>query len=770
MIMDSSTGRLARWCARHAWLVLGIWLAVLVAGGVLAFGLGDALTAGDMEMTNNPESVQGQTLLDQRLREPEPVTETVIVRSTTLTVEDAAFQTKVDSVTQELTSLIGVVASAVNYYQAAQGSPQAAEAMVSSDRKATLVSVTMVGTSDQVDKNIASYLASVEKLDTGGFQVVSVGSSSIGNEFAATAARDLRTTELVGLPLTMVVLVLVFGALAAAGVSLLLAGAAIVTSLGMTAVVGHFFPLSFFIVNMVTMLGLAVGIDYALFIVARYREERRRGMDKIDAISVAGATASKAVLFSGVTVMLALLGLLIVPITTFRSLGAGAVLVVSAAVAAMLTLVPAVLSLLGDRINWPRLRLHRKRPEKQEIIWEGHSGETVYKGFVGRLTRLVMARPVVSVVVVVLILVAMAVPFAGLQKGNAGGESLPPGDVKDGYQILVRDFSVGNLAPVEIVVDGKRDANIDAALAALSATLRQDPSYLPATQVTWNDADDLAVLSVSLVTGSRTPSSYAAVEQLRTKTIPDVFSATGAKVYVTGSTASNADTLQLIDTYTPWVFMFVLGLSFILLLMVFRSVVVPLKAILMNLLSVLAAYGVLVLVFQKGWGHELFGFQQTPTIEAWVPLFLFCILFGLSMDYHVFLLSRIREYFDETGENLTSVAVGLRSTGRLITGAAAIMVVVFSTFAAGNLVHMQQMGFGLAVAVFLDATLVRSILVPSAMALLGKVNWYLPRWLSWLPDLRMEGKVGIDRPTPTSGRAARHKRAGSVRKELPSRP
>ena len=768
MIADSSTGRLARWCARHAWLVLGVWIVVLIGAGVLALGLGDALTAGDMEMTNRPESKQGQTLLDQRLRQPQPETETVIVRSQTLTVDDPTFSDAVGRVTNELLALKGVVASTVNYYQAQQGDAQAAQAMVSADRKATLISVTMVGTSDQVDKNIAQYLDAVQKLDSPQFQVVSVGSSSIGNEFSTTAAKDLRTTEVVGLPLTMLVLVLVFGAVAAAGVSLLLAVAAIVASLGMTALVGHFFPLSFFIVNIVTMLGLAIGIDYALFIIARYREERRRGVEKLDAIAVAGATASKAVLFSGITVMLALVGLFLVPITTFRSLGAGAVLVVSAAVAAMLTLVPAMLSLLGDRIDWPHLRFHRRGQVKQEVIWEGHVGETVYQGTFGRIIKTVMARPIVSVAVVVAILVAMAVPFMDLHKGNAGGESLPPGNVKDGYQILMTEFTVGNIAPVEIVVDGRRDAATEAALASLAAGLSTNPAYLPAPVITWNQAGDLALLSIPLALGSRTPEAYAAVEQLRKEIIPPLFAGAGANVYVSGSSASNVDSLDLINRYTPWVFVFVLGLSFILLLLVFRSVVVPIKAILMNLLSVLAAYGVLVLVFQKGWGHQLFGFQQTPTIEAWVPLFLFCILFGLSMDYHVFLLSRIREYFDETGQNVESVAVGLRATGRIITGAAAIMVVVFSTFAAGNLVHMQQMGFGLAVAVFLDATLIRSILVPSAMALLGKVNWYLPKWLEWLPDLRMEGKAGIDRPKPTrSLRPARAPRTS--RKQAQSR-
>jgi RND superfamily putative drug exporter len=321
-------------------------------------------------------------------------------------------------------------------------------------------------------------------------------------------------------------------------------------------------------------------------------------------------------------------------------------------------------------------------------------------------------------------------------------------------------------------VDGRKDAATEAALASLASKLAGDSAFLPQPQVTWNKAGDLALLSIPLGVSSSSPEAYAAVEKLRSQIIPGTFAGSGATVYVSGSAASDVDSLAVINKYTPWVFAFVLGLSFMLLLLVFRSVVVPLKAILMNLLSVFAAYGVLVMVFQKGWGHQLFGFQQTPTIEAWVPLFLFCILFGLSMDYHVFLLSRIREYFDETGDNDVSVAVGLRATGRIITGAAAIMVVVFASFASGNLVQMQQVGFGLAVAVFLDATLVRMVLVPSAMALLGERNWYLPKWLSWLPDLRMEGKGGVERPSPgkpAGGRAGAGK-PRPVRRHMTLRP
>ncbi|MBX6342930.1 MAG: MMPL family transporter, partial [Thermomicrobiaceae bacterium] len=330
-------------------------------------------------------------------------------------------------------------------------------------------------------------------------------------------------------------------------------------------------------------------------------------------------------------------------------------------------------------------------------------------------------------------------PYADLKKGQAGVETLPESDVKTAYTILNRDFSAGLVAPVEIVVDAPRSDQTQAAIARLTASLGQQPIFGPVMGVQWNQAGNLALLQVPLRTDSSSPEAVQAVKTLRHDLIPASFAGTGARVYVSGAPAFNTDFFGLIDESTPLVFAFVLGLSFLLLLLAFRSLVVPAKAILMNLLSVGATYGLMVLVFQKGYGHDLLGFQRTPTIEAWVPILLFSVLFGLSMDYHVFLLSRIREHYDASHDNRASVAVGLQSTGRLITGAALIMVFVFAGFAAGKLAVMQQMGFGLAVAVLLDATVVRTILVPSAMALLGDLNWYLPRWLHWLPDLRIEG-------------------------------
>ncbi|NLT34960.1 MAG: MMPL family transporter [Gaiellales bacterium] len=727
-----STARIAGWCVRRRWVVIGVWVVLLALAASALTGVGGIFTAEELELTtSSPESVRADALLQAQLSGPEQAAETVIVRSGTLTVDEPAFQEEVNAITTTLLAHPETVASAANYYQAKGAGSAAAEAMVSADRHTTLIPVTLIGSEAEEDQRLEEYLALVAMEKGGDFQVLTIGGGSVGKEFVDTADSDLKQIELFGLPITLFVLVGVFGAVVAAGVSMVLAGVAILVAVGATAVVSHYVDLSFFVVNVVSMLGLAVGIDYSLFITERYREERRSGASKEEAIVTAGGTASRAVLFSGVTVMLALLGLLIVPIAIFHSLAIGALLVVSAAVAAMLTLVPALLSVLGDRIDWPR---RRKVTDASR-----HTEGGVYSGFWGKLTRSVMARPIVSVVVVAVLLLAATVPYFWLQRGPSGADALPEGDVKTAYEVLSKEFSAGLMNPVEVVVNAPRTAEVEKAIAGLQAATITDGSFVPATQVVWSAPGDLAVISIPLSMDPESVEAREAVGRLRADLIPQAFASSGVEVLVTGQTAYDLDSVDVIDDYTPGVFVFVLGLSFVLLLLVFRSIVVPLKAILMNLLSVGASYGILVLVFQVGWGEKLFGLAQTETIEAWVPIFLFCILFGLSMDYHVFLLSRIREHWDETKQNAESVAVGLKKTGRIITGAAVIMVVVFASFAAGKLVMMQQMGFGLAVAVLLDATLVRFVLVPATMALLGNVNWYLPRWLHWLPDLRVEG-------------------------------
>ena len=498
--------------------------------------------------------------------------------------------------------------------------------------------------------------------------------------------------------------------------------------------------LIFFVTLMITMIGLAVGIDYSLIVVSRFREELRRGRDTLDAIARTGATASRTVFFSGVTVVLALFGMIIIPSNIYQALGIGAILVVVAAVMATLTLLPAVLSLLGNRVNWLTIPILGRRLHSQSDDTTG--------GFWPWITRLVMRRPVISFVVVAGVMIGVATFYTDINTGFNGVDSFPDGvQVKEAFLLLDEEFSFGVAAPTEIVIDGDADSlQVLTAIELLQARIAEDPAFNSRSTVEVNPKGDLTLLSTGVKSETASDEAVSAVRRLRNDYIPDAFRGVPAEVYVTGFTAFNIDFFDVADQYTPIVFAVVLGLSFILLTVVFRSIVVPIKAIIMNLLSVGAAYGLLVLVFQKGVGADILGFQQSDTIDAWIPLFLFTVLFGLSMDYHVFLISRIRERYDQTKDNAEAVAHGLRVTAGLITGAALIMVAVFSGFASGDLVSNQQVGFGLAVAIFFDATLVRSILVPAAMRLLGDANWYLPSALNWLPDLRVEAEEPVAAP------------------------
>ena len=736
MAVSLSPRRLARSSAERPRRVVALWVLLFAFAGVVsALWLGDALTS-EISFTNDPESIRGEQLLSDRMPgQADQVSETVIVRSESATVDDAAFERVVQDVTASLRGVEGI--SLFNVYEAeANGDPMAA-GLVSADGRATLLPIAFTGSFDEAAEQLDPFTEALAASRVVGYEVLTVGDLSVDEEFNAIAESDLQTAELFGLPMAMVILVVVFGALVAAGVPIILALISIAVAVGLTAVIGQVIELSFFVVNMITMIGLAVGIDYALFIVDRYREERRRGLPKVEAITFAGGTASRAVLFSGITVVLALSGMLLIPTTIFQSLGLGAILAVIVAVAASLTLVPAMLSLLGDRIDWPRRRRYDEATAAAQVA---HDSQTYHDGFWGRIARVVMARPALSLILAAALLVAAAIPYFGLERGQAGIATLPESDVKQAFAILNQEFGAGRLAPVEIAIDGPRSPEVQAGIDRLQTGLAEDGRFLPnQTTVEWNEAGDLALLTTSLAMDSNDPGANTAIHELREEIVPAALTGVPAVALVTGDTAFNADFFTVVDDWTPIVFAFVLALSFILLLLAFRSVVIPIKAIVLNLLSVGAAYGLMVLVFQQGVGASLLGFQETPTIEAWVPIFLFCVLFGLSMDYEVFLLSRIKEHYDITGRNAESVAVGLQATARIITGAALIMVVVFTGFAMGRLVMFQQMGFGLAVAVFLDATIVRSVLVPAGMALLGKWNWYLPSWLAWLPNVSIEG-------------------------------
>lgn len=729
-----SIARLALGCARRPWIVVAAWLVAMALALVVQAVLPSNLT-GQAEFTSEPESVAGMRLVEERLHGVQPAHETIVITSATLTVDDPAFQQVVEQTTQDLVGMTDVVASAVNYYQASAANAPEASSLVSADRHSTIIPAMLTGEVKAVEARGGAFLDLVRRQGSDDIHVLTVGDLSASYYASELAQHDLEQAELFGLPIALVILVIVFGALVAATIPLIVALAAIAVAVGITAVVGQMMQLTALILNVITMIGLAVGIDYSLFIIERFREERARGFDRLAAIERTGATATKAVVFSGITVIIALTGMFLMPVSIFRSVGIGAVIVVTISIAVAITLVPALLGLLGDRINWPRRRSYDQ--PKVDAPATRH-------GFWSRVSHLVMARPIASMILAGGLLIAMAVPFLDLRTGTVGVENFPPGMIRDAYQIIARDFYAGIVSPIEVVIDAPTsDVRVQEGVDHLTAALGQQPVFGPIQSVT-NDAGDLTLLTSPLAVDATTPEAANAVHLLRDDLVPTAFGDLARNVYVSGAPAFNEDFNQVVGERTPIVFAFVLGLSFVLLTLAFRSIVVPFKAIVMNLLSVGASYGILVLIFQKGYGANLFGFTQTHIITNWLPIFLFCILFGLSMDYHVFLLSRIREHYDQTGDNRGSVAIGLESTGRIITGAALIMVAVFFAFSMGSLVEMQQLGFGLAIAIFLDATIVRSILVPATMALLGKWNWYMPRWLHWLPDLRVEG----DLPAP----------------------
>jgi RND superfamily putative drug exporter len=422
-------------------------------------------------------------------------------------------------------------------------------------------------------------------------------------------------------------------------------------------------------------------------------------------------------------------------------------------VAAAVTLLPAALNILGTKLDWVRLpRLRDRQAERAGGVQPEGQG-----GFWDKATRLVMNHPIASVVTTSGLLIATAAFSLTINLGSNGLETLP--DDSDGlhaFHVLTQEFGAG-LVTASVVVErnGTEAADLESAVAGLVELIESD-SYFGDVNVATDASGDITLIDAVMIGDFTSEEASDAIIRLRSKYVPATIGTTGATALVGGGTASVMDEVELMTRYLPYVFGFVLGSSFLLLLLVFRSIVVPLKAVLMNVLSVGAAYGLLVLVFQEGLGAGLFGFKQVPVIEFWLPLFLFSILFGLSMDYHVFMLSRIKEHYDETGRNRESVAFGLRSTAGIITGAALIMVAVFGGFALGQLSMFQQMGFGLAAAVIIDVTLIRSVLVPASMELLGDWNWYFPRWLEWLPRLNVEGRSAPSaqaQVVPTGGAA-----------------
>jgi len=713
------TGRLAAASARRPRRTLAVWgLLVLASLGLAATSL-HGLTTTSQVVGATPSS-RAEALYDQAAggdaaRQP---TDVIVVSSRTATTSSDAFRAVVAGLAARLRPDPGISGVRADL---GSGSP-----LVSAGGHAALIELRAA-----TDSDIKPVVAAVQAANgTGGFAVAVTGAHTVGNDFTALSSSDLRHGEVdFGLPISIVVLMLVFGAVVAGLMPFLMALLSITVGLGIATIVAQEFSLSVFIINMMTGMGLALGIDYSLFVISRFREERARGLGKEAAIAMTGATASRAVLFSGTTFVIALLGLFLVPTNVLRSLAAGAVIVGVVSVAAALTLLPAMLSLIGDRINALRIPLVGSSLGRADAA-EGRMWRPVIAK--------VMRRPLASLVIAGGLMVLAAVPVLGLHIGQSGVATLPDTlPSKQGYLAVAKYFPSQDPYPVEIVTAGGSPAADRADLARLQAALAVDPRFGPGL-IQASAGGSVLALTVPIHGDAVSSRDVAAVAGLRQHLIPAAFAGSAAQVYVGGKTAETADYFHAVGAPTPYVLVFVLGLSFLLLMVAFRSLVVAALSIVLNLLSAGAAYGLLTLVFLHGIGASLFGFQQVTAIDAWVPLFLFSVLLALSMDYQVFLMSRIKERYDQTGSTREAAAGGVASTARIITGAALIIIVVFSGFARGQLVMFQQMGFGVAVALLLDATLIRIIILPSALSLLDRRSWYLPRWLQWLPHLDIE--------------------------------
>ncbi len=711
------TGRIARASAQHPWLVVGAWVLGLAAAIYASGFLGNALTQ-DERMLTPTESEQVQQLNDQyRSTNAGVATETIIVTSATARFGDASFMAELDSVAAAMRGIDGVID--------VSAPTQAAPFPVSDSGYTALVTVQVPELEGEQQSALGRAINdAAASVATGDFRVLPFGNASAGVAFDALAEQTLVRGEIIGIGIALVILAIVFGALVAAGVPIILGLVSIAVAVGVTAVVGQAFEMSFFVVNMITMMGLALSIDYTLIVVQRFREERAKGREILDAVTVAGATATRAVLFSGLTVVIALSGMLIVPSTIMRSLGGGAIIVAIVSVTAALTLLPALLRLLGNRIN--RGRIPTTHPGREPRRWAA-------------LARAVIRRPGVSAAIGVAVLLALAAPAVGMRLAFPGLDALPADNtIRQAQDILVADFGWGRDSTT-IAITGA--ANAGPEIQALAARIEAEPGF---AETSVDSYGDVVFIDTKDVYDSADRRSDAALHHLHDAVLPVALAGTGATALMGGGTWGSLEFAQLIRDSAPEVFAYVLAASFLLLLVGFRSVVIPATGIVLNLLSTAAAYGILVAVFQHGWGAGVLGVPQVDGIAPWIPLFLFAVLFGLSMDYHVFLLSRIKENHD-AGESTTNAVVhGLSRTGALITGAAAIMVAVFAGFAMGDLAEFAQMGLGLGAAVLIDATIIRTVLVPSLMTLFGRANWYLPRWLRWLPEMRIEG--GSDAP------------------------
>ncbi|HKG01730.1 MAG TPA: MMPL family transporter [Conexibacter sp.] len=721
---NNFAARAGRWSARHRKAAVLGWIAFVFA----AFALGNVIVGGQ-QTSDRDEGVGESGRAEQILYDafPQRADETVLVASQRLGAGDPAFRAAVEDVVQRMERRPEVVE--VNSPYASGNAGQ-----IAADGNAALVTMELRGDEDEVDdvERVLATTAAAQRAHPD-LRIEQFGDASAEQAISTMFEDDFKKAEFLSLPITLVILVVAFGAFVAAGIPLLLAISSVMATLGLIALGSHVIPIEESVGSVVLLIGLAVGVDYTLFYLRREREERAAGRSEAAALEAAAATSGRAVLISGLTVMIAMAGMLISGSRTFVGMATGAILVVGVSLIASLTVLPALLSKLGDRVERGRIPFLMRR---RNTAGEGSAARAW-----GAVIDTVLRRPLVSLIVAGGLLLALCLPVLGMHTALPGTDSLPRSlPVMQTYDRIQEHFPGKEIAAT-VAVEG--DAVSTPAGRAAIAELRRAALASGAVNepITVDVAKNGRVAAIALpIDGDGADAtSMRALETIRTELTPALRTALpGAEVAVAGMTAGTADFNTLMNARIGWVFAFVLILAFALLLVTFRSVVIAAKAIALNLLSVGAAYGVLVLVFQHGWGESLLDFRSTGAITSWLPLFLFVVLFGLSMDYHVFILSRVREAYDRGMSTNDAIRQGIKSTAGTVTSAAIIMVAVFGVFATLSAVEFKQMGVGLAAAILIDATIVRAVLLPAAMTLLGERNWYLPRWLEWLPRVSPE--------------------------------
>lgn len=718
--------RAGRWSTRHRKAAIALWLGFVIA----------AVAAGQlagMKTVDQADSVGESATADKVLERGFPretVTETVIVQVPEgARVTGAAGRDAVADVVERVWALPRVesVKSPFARGNASQISP---------DGRSALVQVELRDRGGEAEADVGRMLSAVERVaaDHPRAFVGQFGGASADVALSKAFEDDFAKAETLSLPVTLGILLLAFGSLLAAGVPLLLGITAVMASLGLVNLISHVVPMDETTSSIILLIGLAVGVDYSLFYLRRAREERRAGRSTAEAVEKASATSGRAVLVSGFTVIVAMAGMFLAGDRTFSSLGLGAIVVVAIAVIGSLTFVPAVLAALGDRVERGRIPILGKRLARRE------GGSRFWSAVVGVSLR----RPLVSALASAGLLLALAIPAFSMTTTLTGVDDLPRKlEVMRVYDRMQEAFPGGQIpAVVAIAARDVRSPQVRGAIAQLERRAFASGGFGRPAELRLSRDGRAAQLELPMAGDGVDPASTRALAELRDELIPQtVGRVDGARAYVTGKAAENRDFNDLMRGRSPYVFAFVLSLAFVLMLVTFRSIVVPVKAIALNLLSVGAAYGILSWIFAEGHLEDVLGFTSNGGVAAWLPMFLFVILFGLSMDYHVFILSRVREAVDRGRDTESAVREGILSTASTVTSAALVMVAVFAVFATLSALEFKQMGVGLAVAILIDATIVRAVLLPATMKLLGERNWYLPSWLQWLPRLSWEGEL-----------------------------